>query len=130
MKQLGVSDSVDRASVAPAIPSSARDAISIAGFVETAAATESAPNGRAAGQQWAPTPHPVTDGTHRDERPGDDERVDVGHPQGLGAGRTDNAQPDPLTPARPRRVCGLLTKVRLRAAVLGQQRGVGRSVMR
>jgi hypothetical protein len=38
-----ISDSVDGASVAPAIPSSARQAISISGLVEKAASTETAP---------------------------------------------------------------------------------------
>lgn len=40
---LRMSESVDGASVAPAIPSTARVAISIAGLVENAASTEAAP---------------------------------------------------------------------------------------
>ncbi len=40
---LKISDSVDGARVAPAIPSSARQAISIWGLVENAASTETAP---------------------------------------------------------------------------------------
>ena len=39
-----ISDSVDGISVAPATPSSARAAISIAALVENAASTETAPN--------------------------------------------------------------------------------------
>ena len=44
---LRISDSVEGASVAPAIPSSAREAISISGVDENAARTEAAPNAAA-----------------------------------------------------------------------------------
>ncbi len=44
---LRISDSVEGASVAPAIPSAAREAISISGLDENAATTEAAPNAAA-----------------------------------------------------------------------------------
>jgi hypothetical protein len=44
---LRISDSVEGASVAPAIPSTAREAISISGLDENAARTEAAPNAAA-----------------------------------------------------------------------------------
>ncbi len=44
---LRISDSVEGASVAPAIPSSAREAISISGVCANAASTEAAPNAAA-----------------------------------------------------------------------------------
>ena len=44
---LRISDSVDGASVAPAIPSSARVAISISALVEKAASTDATPNAAA-----------------------------------------------------------------------------------
>jgi hypothetical protein len=39
------------------------------------------------GQQQPPAADPVAEGAHRDERPGDQEAVDVGDPQQLGAAR-------------------------------------------
>ena len=42
-----ISDSVDGASVAPATPSSAREAISVSGVVENAASSEATPNAAA-----------------------------------------------------------------------------------
>jgi hypothetical protein len=44
---LRISDSVEGASVAPATPSSAREAISISGLDENAATTDEAPNAAA-----------------------------------------------------------------------------------
>ena len=44
---LRISDSVDGAIVAPAIPSSARDAMSISGLVENAHRSEASPNATA-----------------------------------------------------------------------------------
>src|SRR5215218_4016959 len=112
---LKISDSVDGARVAPAMPSRARLAISISGLTENAAATETTPK--------AAAPDPVAEGPHGDQEPGDHEAVDVGDPQQLGAarlevfaqgrhgqvqdgqvhriqqaGEREHGQPDPLTP--------------------------------
>src|SRR5215468_3547336 len=74
-----ISDSVEGARVAPAMPSSARAPVSISGLVEKAASTETTP------KQAAP-PDAVAQGAHGDQEPGDHEAVDVGDPQQLGAG--------------------------------------------
>src|SRR5690606_21710338 len=39
------------------------------------------------GEQQPPAPDAVAEGAHRDQRPGDEEAVDVGDPQQLGAAR-------------------------------------------
>src|SRR4029450_1513669 len=67
-----ISDSVDGARVAPAIPSSARLAISCPALVDRAASPD-------------PTPEAVAQCPHGDQDPGDHEPVDVGDPQQLGA---------------------------------------------
>ena len=82
---LRISDSVDGASVA-AIPSRAREAISISGLDENAATTD-APRTRRADQEQSAAADPVAQRAHRDQKAGDEEAVDVHDPEQLGAAR-------------------------------------------
>ena len=82
---LRIRESVEGASVAPATPSSARAAISIAALLEKAASTEAKPNARRADQEQPAAADPVAERAHGDQRPGDQEAVDVDDPQELGA---------------------------------------------
>ena len=82
---LRISDSVDGATVAPATPSRARVAISIAALVDQAASTEAAPNAAAPISSSRRRPMRSPRRPHGDQRPGDHEPVDVDDPQQLGA---------------------------------------------
>ena len=131
---LRISDSVDGASVAPAMPSSARVAISISALVENAASTEADAERGRADQQQPPAADAVAQRAHRDQQAGDQEAVDVDDPEQLRAarpqvraqrrqgevqhrqvhrveqaGQRDHGQPDPFAPPAParRRASGL-----------------------
>ncbi len=62
-----ISDSVEGASVAPAIPSSARLAISISGVVEKAREQRRDAERRRADQQQPAAADPVAEGAHGDQ---------------------------------------------------------------
>ncbi len=82
-----ISASEDGASDAPATPSSARAAISIAGLVENAATSEPAANAAPPAEQQSPVTDPIAERAHREQRAGDQEAVDVGDPQQLGSSK-------------------------------------------
>ena len=84
-----ISDSVEGASVAPAMPSSARLTISISELVENAASSEIAPNAAAPIEQQLAAADPVAERAHRDEEARDHEPVDVDDPQQLRAARLE-----------------------------------------
>ena len=84
-----ISDRVDGASVAPAMPSSARLAISISGLVENAASSDATPNAAAPIEQQLAPADPVAERAHRDQEARDHEAVDVDDPEQLGAARLE-----------------------------------------
>ena len=84
---LRISDRVDGASVAPAMPSSARVAMSISALVENAASTEARRTPAAPIEQQPAAADPVAQRAHRDQQAGDQEAVDVDDPQQLRAAR-------------------------------------------
>ena len=77
-------DIVDGMIVAPATPSRARDRISISALCENAASTDTAPKAVPPDEQQAAGADPVGQPAHRDQHPGEQERVDVEDPQLLG----------------------------------------------
>ena len=85
---LKISDRVDGAIVAPAMPSSARLAISISGLDEMADRIEIRPKAPAPTSSSLRRPTRSPTRTHRHEEPGHREPVDVDDPQELGAART------------------------------------------
>ena len=82
-----ISDRVDGASVAPAIPSRARLRMSISALVENAASSDSTPNARGADEQQLAAADAVAERAHRDEEARDHEAVDVDDPEQLRAAR-------------------------------------------
>ena len=96
---LRISDSVDGASVAPATPSSARVAISIAGAGREGRQDRGDSKGGGADQEQPPPPDSVAQRAHGDQRSGDQESVDVENPEqlsaaGLQVGADVRAPPD------------------------------------
>src|SRR6266516_2368591 len=79
-----INDSVEGARVAAAMPRSARAAISMAAVVESAARIEPIPNARApaSNRRRRPIRSPRLP-IHRDEESGQQETIDVDHPQQL-----------------------------------------------
>ena len=82
-----ISDRVDGARVAPAIPSRARAAIRDSAVGENAAPQRHQPERGRPDHQELAAADAVTQGAHGDQRPGHEEPVDVDDPQQLGAGR-------------------------------------------
>ena len=82
-----ISDSVDGAIVAPAIPSSARVRDQHLGARRERGEHRRDAERRGADQQQAAAADPVAERAHRDQRPGDEEPVDVDDPQQLRAAR-------------------------------------------
>ena len=80
-----MSDSVEGASVAPATPSSARAAMSIAALRRERREHRRGAERRGADQQEPPPADAVAERAHRDERAGDEEAVDVDDPEQLRA---------------------------------------------
>jgi hypothetical protein len=121
-----ISDRVDGARVAPAMPSSARLAIQHLGAGRERSQDRHQAEGAGPDEQQPAAADAVAQGAHGDERSGDEEPVDVDDPQQLGAGRLQvgadggkgqvqhgqvhhiqhtgqrqHGQPDPLAPAGP-----------------------------
>ena len=82
-----MSDSVDGASVAPAMPRRARLTISISALVENAASSDSDAERGGTDEEQLATADPVAERAHRDEEARDHEAVDVDDPEQLGAAR-------------------------------------------
>ena len=83
-KRLRISARVDGIRVAPAIPSTARAAMSISADCAYAARRDAALNATAPIEQQPTPADPVAERAHRQEQPGEDEPVDVEDPQLLG----------------------------------------------
>ena len=81
---LRISASVEGIRVAPAMPSTARAAISISALSAYAAATDAGAERRRADQQQPAAADPVAERAHGDQQPGQHEAVDVEDPQLLG----------------------------------------------
>ena len=84
-----MSDRVEGASVAPAMPSSARAAISCSALREPAASAEAMAKAAAPISSRGRRPTRSPRGAHGDQQPGDQEAVDVHDPQELGGAGCD-----------------------------------------
>ena len=82
-----ISDSVDGAIVAPAMPEERAGGDQHLGARRERAEQRREAEGDGADQQQAPAADPVAERAHRDQRAGDHEAVDVDDPEQLGAGR-------------------------------------------
>jgi hypothetical protein len=82
---LRINDSVDGASVAPAMPNNARAPISIHVRFEQAATPTRCRSLQRAHHQQAPAADAIAQAAHRDQQTRDEEPVDVDDPQQLGA---------------------------------------------
>ena len=89
---LRISASVDGIRVAPAMPSSARAAISSLGAVRVGGEHRGRAERGGADQQQPAAADPVAERAHRDQQAGEDEAVDVEDPQLLGGARLQVAR--------------------------------------
>ncbi len=123
-----ISDRVDGAIVAPAMPMMARLAMSISELVENAASNDAEREARGAAEQELAAADAIPERAHGDEQAGDQEAVDVDDPEQLRArrrssalirgigevehgqvhrvderGQREHGETDPFAPGRPRR---------------------------